>query len=161
MGIFDQIKSFFVPSEEEVQAAKLKMWQFVKQATKRDDFSGFELVYGKLSESKDSFTTRKTEYHNYAIVFNETDGELIILPIDPKLASCGWPVFINNETLKSAQTILFGTAYEFELKDGDHIMFETPAQNYKIGKSLGSLELPIMQEKEAKAFKEFFKMRFG
>ena len=40
-------------------------------------------------------------------------------------------------------------------------MFETPAQNFKIGKSLGASELPIMQEKEAKAFKEFFKTKFG
>jgi len=161
MGLFDTIKSFFVPSEAEIKVAKDKMWAFMKQATKRDDLSGFEIVYGKLAETKDSLLTRKTEYHNYAIAFNRSTGELIILPIDPKLASCGWPVFITSETLKSASKILFGTAYEFDLKDGDTIIFDTPAQNYKIGKTLGAMELPIMQEKETKAFKEFFEKKFG
>lgn len=161
MGLFDQIKSFFVPSEDEVLAAKNKMWQFMKEATKRDDLNGFQLVYGKLAEDKDTLLTNRTSYHNYAIAFNQGTGGLIILPIDPKLASCGWPIFINDETLKAAKTILFGTAYSIDLKDGDNIMFDTPAQNYKIGRSLGALELPIMQEEEAKAFKQFFKMKFG
>ena len=161
MGLFDQIKSFFVASEEEVLAAKNKMWQFMKEATKGDDLTGFQLVYGKLAEETDTLLTNRTTYHNYAIAFNQGTGALIILPIDPKLASCGWPIFINDETLKSAETILFGTAYSFDLKDGDNIMFDTPGQNHKIGRSLGALELPIIQEEEAKAFKQFFKMKFG
>ena len=161
MGLFDKLKSFFVPSEEEINATRNKLWHFMKEVTKREDLTGFEIVYGKLAETKDTLITRKTQYFNYAVAFNKDTGELIILPVDPKLVSCGWPVFINNETLKSATTELFGTAYSFTLKDGDNIMFETPAQNYKIGKALGAMELPIMQEKEAKAFKVFFKERFG
>jgi len=161
MGLFYTIKSFFVASDEEVRAAKCKMWQFMKDATKKVDLDGYELVYGKLAETKDSLTTNRTQYHNYAIAFNKATLDIIILPIDPKLASCGWPVFINDATLKSADRILFGTAYQFDLHDGDNIMFETPAQNYKIGKSLGAMELPIMQEEEVKSFKEFFKMKLG
>ncbi|MET4082929.1 hypothetical protein ABIB40_002893 [Pedobacter sp. UYP30] len=161
MGIFGKIKSFFVPSEEDVKETKDKMWAFMKQALKKDNLQGFEIVYGKLAETKDTLITKKTEYHNYTIAFNKITGELIILPIDPKLASCGWPVFITEETLKEAKTILFGTAYSVELKDGEIFMFDTPAQNYKIGKSLGAMEIPIMQEAEVKAFKDFFKAKFG
>lgn len=161
MGLFDKIKGFFVPSDEEVKSTKDKMRAFMKQALKKDDITGFEIVYGKLAETKDTLTTKRTQYHNYVIAFNNQTMELIILPIDPKLASCGWPIFINNDTLKSAKTALFGTVYQLDLKDGDNIIFETPAQNYKIGKSLGAMELPIMQEREAKEFKEFFKTKFG
>lgn len=161
MGLFDKIKSLFVPSEEETKITKEKIRAFMKQALKKDDLPGFEIVYGKLAETKDTLLTRKTQYNNYAIAFNNVTMELIILPVDPKLASCGWPVYITNETLKSAKTVAFGTAYSFDLKDGDNIMFSTPAQNYKIGKLLGAMELPIMQEKEAWSFKEFFKAKFG
>lgn len=85
---------------------------------------------------------------------------MIILPIDSKLTNCGCPIFINNETLKKAETVLFGTAYSFDLKDGDNIMFDTPAQNYKISKILGALETPIIQEKEVNSFKEFFNKNY-
>lgn len=47
------------------------------------------------------------------------------------------------------------------MKDGENIMFETPAQNYKIGKPLSAMELPITQEREAKLFKAFFKNKFS
>ncbi len=160
MGIFNALKSFFSISEEENKATKNKMKFFMLQALKKDDLSGFEIVYGKLAENKDNLVTRKTQYHNYAIAFNRQTSELIILPIDPKLASCGWPIFINNETLKKAETVLFGTAFSFDLKDGDNIMFDTPAQNYKISKILGALEIPIIQEKEVNSFKEFFNKNY-
>lgn len=55
---------------------------------------------------------------------------------------------------------MYGTAYSIDLKDGDNIMFSTPAQNYKIGKILGAMEVPIIQEKEVKSFKEFFNKKF-
>jgi hypothetical protein len=161
LGLLDKIKSFFVPSEEEVKGTKNKLNAFMKHALKKEDLTGFEIVYGKLSETKDTLVTKKTQYHNYAIAFNADTGELVILPVDPKLASCGWPVFVNNETLKTAKNTMMGTIYQFDMKDGENIMFETPAQNYKIGKSLGAMELPIMQEREAKLFKVFFKTKFS
>ncbi|WP_177764397.1 hypothetical protein [Flavobacterium sp. I3-2] len=160
MGIFDSIKAIFSISESENKATKDKMKLFMKQALKKDNLDGFELVYGKLAENKDNLVVRKTEYHNYVIAFNRQSSELIILPIDPKLASCGWPIFINNETLKKAKTVMYGTAYSIDLKDGDNIMFSTPAQNYKIGRILGAMEVSIIQEKEVKSFKEFFNKKF-
>jgi len=160
MGLFDTIKGYFVPSKEENQAAKSKLLQFMKQALKRDELTGFQIVYGKSIKSKDGLLEKRTQYYNYAVAFNRGTGELVILPVDPKLASCGWPVFINEETLKSAKKS-YVLSYVFDLNVGDFIDFEVPEQNYKIGKLLGALELPIMQEEEAAAFKEFFKMKFG
>lgn len=161
MGLFDKIKSMFVPSEEEVATTKEKLKFFLKQSLKDEKMDGYQIVYGKLSEQKDTLTTRKVQYFNYIIGFNKSTGELVILPVDPKLASCGWPIFVNETTLKSAKKVLFGTAYEFQMQDGDTILFEVPSQNYKIGKSLGAMELPIMQQEEADEFKRFFEMKYG
>ena len=160
MGFFDTIKGYFSISDEQNAATKAKLRSFMMQATKADNLNGYEIVYGKHINKDDTVLTNKTTYFNYAIAFNDNTGALTILPIDPKLASCGWPVFINNETLVKAQKVLMNTLYEFTLKDGDDITFDVPAVNYKISVTLGALELPISQEKEAAAFKAFFERWF-
>ncbi len=160
MGLFDSIKQLFIPAAEEVSATKQKLASFMQQALKKNDLAGYEIVYGKMIEKKDTLTTRKTQYFNYAIAFNNHTGDLVILPIDAKLASFGWPVFVHGETLKKAKLGTMSTIYTFDFKDDTTIMFEVPAQNYKIGKMLGAVELPILQQQEAKAFKEFFRVYF-
>jgi hypothetical protein len=82
---------------------------------------------------------------------------MVVLPIDPKLASCGWPVFINSETLKKASKGLMGTLYELTLKDDSYYPFEVPAVNGKAAQALGAMEIAIGQQEEAAAFKAFFK----
>ncbi|XZF14213.1 hypothetical protein ACTHGU_20735 [Chitinophagaceae bacterium MMS25-I14] len=156
MALLDTIKSFFLPTEAESNAVKAKMRAFMQQATKGELHQGNTIVYGTHHTEGRNLTTRKYTFYNYAIAFGEQGGDFIILPIDPKLASCGWPVFVNSRTLKKAKKTLMGTTYQFSMNDGEDILFRVPGVNGKAGIFFGSLELAITQEAEAAAFKQFF-----
>jgi hypothetical protein len=158
MSLFGGIKKALQASEAENLVTRQRMAALFMQSLRIDQLNGYQLAYGKHTKYGPNLEGTRYTFINYVVGFrpDPVHIDLVLVPVDASLSSCGAPILINSKTFKKAGKTFLQRLYKFKTIYGNTFVFHVPAVNGKASQMFGGEEIAINQEAEAQAFKDFF-----
>ncbi|MET6995872.1 hypothetical protein [Chitinophaga defluvii] len=159
MSLLGKLKNALQASAAENALAKERMAALFMQSLQADALDGYQLAYGKHMKAGPSLSggSRHT-FYNYVVGYkpDPVNIDVVLVPVDADLRSYGAPILINTKTFKKAGKTFLSGLYKFKTIYGNSFVFQVPPVNGKAASMMGSEEVAINQEAEARLFKAFF-----
>lgn len=128
------------------------------------DADRFRVVYGcGVDVGMMNFVVvRKTTYTyaSYAIGFDETANEIVILPINRDFSSYGDPIYVKKDEVKKAKISMFSKEIRIQSNKFPKKYITFTVQEM-LNQDPEEVAICVKQEEEANAFLQFFKTKFS
>ena len=129
-----------------------------------EDHYRFEMVYASGVDVglTDAIVVRITTYNylSYAVGFDTTENEIVVLPITADLSEHGEPFYLKNSEIKKAKQSFISK--EITIKDNrlPKKYIQLVVQEY-INDDPDDVVMLVKQDEEAKRFHDFFKNQYS
>lgn len=128
------------------------------------DADRFRVVYGYGVDvgMMNFVVVRKTTYTyaSYAIGFDETANEIVVLPINRDFSSYGNPIYVKKDEVKKAKISMFLKEIRIQSNKFPKKYITFTVQEI-LNQDPDEVTICVKQEEEANAFLQFFKTKFS